>query len=242
WREYKQYFEKDPALARRFQPVHVHEPTVAEAVTILRGLAPVYASSHGVYLRDDAVQAAAELSARYLAGRQLPDKAVDVLDTACARVRISLSTPPEALERLRAEQAAAQRQLEARQRDRAAGLATDGDALKQLQDRLQSLAEDESRLCDAWERQRALAGRLQAGQPLVSHEVSPRLVAEVISHWTGIPVSQLAREHSTRVARFADDLRQRIRGQEQAVQALDRVMRASAAGLSLPDAPTGVFL
>lgn len=271
WREYKQYFEKDPALARRFQPVHVHEPTVAEAVTILRGLAPVYAASHGVYLRDDAVQAAAELSARYLAGRQLPDKAVDVLDTACARVRISLSTPPEALERLRAEQAAAQRQLEARQRDRAAGLTTDDEALHQLQAKLQGLAEDESRLCDAWERQQALAGRLlelrrqlaaaeeaetraalaatqaeldrlQAGQPLVSHEVSPRLVAEVISHWTGIPVSQLAREHSTRVARFAGDLRQRIRGQEQAVQALDRVMRASAAGLSLPDAPTGVFL
>src|SRR5690606_11087288 len=107
WREYKQYFEKDPALARRIQPVQVQEPTVAEAVTILRGLAPVYAGGHGVYLRDDAVRAAAELSARYLAGRQLPDKAVDVLDTACARLRISLATPPEALERLRAEQAAA---------------------------------------------------------------------------------------------------------------------------------------
>src|SRR5690606_37254109 len=138
-----------------------------------------------------------------------------------------------------------------RQRDRAAGLTTDDEALHQLQAKLQGLAEDESRLCDAWERQRALAGRLlelrrqlaaaeeaetraalaatqaeldrlQAGQPLVSHEVSPRLVAEVISHWTGIPVSQLAREHSTRVARFADDLRHRIRCQEQAVYPLGR--------------------
>ncbi|MDH0096661.1 AAA family ATPase, partial [Pseudomonas sp. GD04158] len=81
WSEYKKYFEKDPALARRFQPVQLHEPTVDEAVTILRGLAPVYEKSHGIYLRDDAVVAAAELSARYLAGRQLPDKAVDVLDT-----------------------------------------------------------------------------------------------------------------------------------------------------------------
>ncbi|WP_312966320.1 AAA family ATPase, partial [Stutzerimonas kunmingensis] len=91
WSEYKKYFEKDPALARRFQPVQLHEPSVSEAVTILRGLAPVYEKSHGIYLRDDAVTAAAELSARYLAGRQLPDKAVDVLDTACARVRISLA-------------------------------------------------------------------------------------------------------------------------------------------------------
>ncbi|MDU7558500.1 MAG: AAA family ATPase, partial [Pseudomonas sp.] len=81
WGEYKKYFEKDPALARRFQPVQLHEPTVTEAVTILRGLAHVYEKSHGIYLRDDAVVAAAQLSARYLAGRQLPDKAVDVLDT-----------------------------------------------------------------------------------------------------------------------------------------------------------------
>ena len=271
WREYKQYFEKDPALARRFQPVQVLEPTVAEAITILRGLAPVYAGSHGVYLRDDAVQAAAELSARYLAGRQLPDKAVDVLDTACARVRISLATPPEALERLRAEQAAGQRQLQAQQRDQAAGLALDEAALERLQQQLQARAEDERRLNEHWEQQRQLASRLlelrqqlaatpdeasraalaatqaelaeaQAEQPLVSAEVSPRLVADVISHWTGIPATQLAREHNARIASFAGDLRQRIRGQEQAVQALDRAVRASAAGLNSPDAPTGVFL
>ena len=110
WAEYKKYFEKDPALARRFQPVQLHEPTVSEAVTILRGLAEVYEKSHGIYLRDDAVVAAAELSARYLAGRQLPDKAVDVLDTACARVRISLAAAPESLERLRGELAEGGRQ------------------------------------------------------------------------------------------------------------------------------------
>ncbi|MEX5452489.1 AAA family ATPase, partial [Stutzerimonas stutzeri] len=122
WSEYKKYFEKDPALARRFQPVQLHEPSVPEAVTILRGLAPVYEKSHGIYLRDDAVTAAAELSARYLAGRQLPDKAVDVLDTACARVRISLAAAPEALERLRGEVAEGERQREAMRRDLAAGL------------------------------------------------------------------------------------------------------------------------
>src|SRR5699024_8246069 len=101
--------------------------------------------------RDDAVQAAAELSARYLTGRQLPDKAVDVLDTACARVRISLATPPEALERLRAEQAAGQRQLEAQQRDRAAGLAADSDVLERLRQQLHGLAEEERQLAERWE-------------------------------------------------------------------------------------------
>ena len=289
WSEYKKYFEKDPALARRFQPVQLHEPSVPEAVTILRGLAPVYEKSHGIYLRDDAVVAAAELSARYLAGRQLPDKAVDVLDTACARVRISLAAAPEALERLRGEIAEGERQSEAMRRDLDAGLNIDGEALDTLESRLVAARAELEQVETRWSVQRELAERLleqrkqcaaarlagdeapsdesaeaprasleeleeqlraiqvelasaQAGERLVSFEVCPRLVAEVISHWTGVPLSQLAREHNTKVITFADDLRQRVRGQEQAIQALDKAMRATAAGLNKPDAPVGVFL
>ncbi|MGE6687514.1 type VI secretion system ATPase TssH [Stutzerimonas stutzeri] len=282
WSEYKKYFEKDPALARRFQPVQLHEPSVPEAVTILRGLAPVYEKSHGIYLRDDAVTAAAELSARYLAGRQLPDKAVDVLDTACARVRISLAAAPEALERLRGGVAEGERQREAMRRDLAAGLPVDAAALEQLEQRLIEAGDEIKLLETRWAKQRQLAERLldlrkrtaearndanedgealsldeleaelravqtelaaaQAEQRLVSHEVCPRLVAEVISHWTGVPLAQLAREHNAQVANFAADLRARVRGQEQAVEALDRAMRAAAAGLNKPDAPVGVFL
>ena len=288
WSEYKKYFEKDPALARRFQPVQLHEPSVAEATTILRGLAPVYEQSHGIYLRDDAVAAAAELSARYLAGRQLPDKAVDVLDTACARVRISLAAAPEALERLRGEIAEGERQREAMRRDLDAGLPLDDAILDALENRLMAAHTELQQLTGRWTAQRALAERLlelrkqcaaarptaqreapgeasaaqpdlaaleaelrrvqgelasaQAEQRLVSHEVCPRLVAEVISHWTGVPLSQLAREHNAKVVTFAADLRQRVRGQEQAVAALDRAMRATAAGLNRPDAPVGVFL
>ncbi|MVW73953.1 type VI secretion system ATPase TssH [Pseudomonas sp. R-22-3w-18] len=285
WSEYKKYFEKDPALARRFQPVQLHEPSVDEAVTILRGLAPVYEKSHGIYLRDDAVVAAAELSARYLAGRQLPDKAVDVLDTACARVRISLAAAPEALERLRGEIAEGERQGEAMRRDLDAGLAIDGEALDALETRLVAARAELEQLETRWAVQRELAERLleqrkqcaaarlageeektdeprasleeleaelralqaelaaaQAGERLVSFEVCPRLVAEVISHWTGVPLSQLAREHNRKVITFADDLRLRVRGQEQAIQALDKAMRATAAGLNRPDAPVGVFL
>ena len=282
WGEYKKYFEKDPALARRFQPVQLHEPTVTEAVTILRGLAPVYEKSHGIYLRDDAVVAAAQLSARYLTGRQLPDKAVDVLDTACARVRISLGAAPEKLEQLRDALAQGERQRQAMRRDAQAGLLIDQPALEALELQLAQTDSERTALEARWVEQRTLAEQLlslrqqmaeardtqsdvdgasdmaaldaslnhiqhaltqaQTQERLVSFEVCPRLVAEVISAWTGVPVSQLAREHSSQVASFACDLRARIRGQEQAIQALDRSMRAAAAGLNKPDAPVGVFL
>ncbi|PBJ26563.1 Chaperone protein ClpB [Pseudomonas ogarae] len=280
WNEYKKYFEKDPALARRFQPVQLHEPTVSEAVTILRGLARVYENSHGIYLRDDAVVAAAQLSARYLAGRQLPDKAVDVLDTACARVRISLAAAPHSLERLRGELAEGERQRQALRRDAQAGISIDLQALEALEVRLEAIEDERRTLEIQWAEQRILAERLlslrqqlakareasvdqplsvealeaalhethgtlvaaQVQERLVSFEVCPRLVAEVISAWTGIPLAQLAREHSLKVASFATDLRARIRGQEPAVRALDRAMRAAAAGLNKPDAPVGVFL
>jgi type VI secretion system protein VasG len=289
WAEYKKYFEKDPALARRFQPVQLHEPTVSEAVTILRGLASVYEQSHGIYLRDDAVVAAAELSARYLTGRQLPDKAVDVLDTACARVRISLAAAPQSLERLRGELAEGSRQQQALCRDAEAGLPVDREALDALGSRLVQARNEEEELQQRWLAQQSLAQQLlelrqlwanaqvtgcettvddapqdsvasladletrlqqtrqalaqaQAVERLVSFEVCPRLVAEVVSAWTGVPLEQLAREHNARVASFAMDLRQRIRGQDQAVHALDRSMRATAAGLNKTDAPVGVFL
>ncbi|MFC6339984.1 type VI secretion system ATPase TssH [Pseudomonas sp. CCM 7891] len=279
WSEYKKYFEKDPALSRRFQPVHVHEPTVGDAVTILRGLVPVYEASHGIYVRDDAVVAAAQLSARYLSGRQLPDKAVDVLDTACARVRISLVTAPAELQRLRDELAEGSRQCMALRRDVQAGLSVDEPALQALALRLEEVAREHEVLEQRWGLQRGLAEQMlvlrqqlaeahrdqadaqvidrlgqvlaeshrtllmaQREQRLVSFEVCPRLIAQVISAWTGIPVTQLAREHSSNVLGFSGDLRTRILGQDYAVRVLDRCMRAVAAGLNSDNAPVGVFL
>ncbi|MFH4731451.1 type VI secretion system ATPase TssH [Vibrio diabolicus] len=117
WSEYKKYFEKDPALARRFQLVKLDEPSPEQAALIIRGLRPAYEKSHNVYVRDDAITAAATLSARYISGRQLPDKAIDVLDTACARVNISLNAIPASVETLQQELAAQQRELEALERD-----------------------------------------------------------------------------------------------------------------------------
>ncbi|CAM3134132.1 type VI secretion system ATPase TssH [Pseudomonas floridensis] len=291
WSEYKKYFEKDPALARRFQPVRVLEPTVEEAITILRGLVSTYETSHGIYVRDDAVVAAARLSARYLTGRQLPDKAIDLLDTACARVRIGLTAIPENLERLRARTAEDQRQSDAIRRDAEAGIPIDDQVLSRLEVRLQEQEQQATRLDDSWRRQSAdrqqlltlrkqlaelraqqarvvaagnefsvddyaLIRTLEAEQTriydvlaktsltgrLVNFEVCPKIIAEVLSGWTGIPLSQLAQEYSAKVGSFAGDLKQRIRGQDQAVQALDRSMRAVAAGLNKPQAPVGVYL
>ena len=229
WSEYKRYIEKDQALARRFQPVLVDEPSVTQTVSILRGLVPAYERSHGVYVRDDAVVAAAQLSARYLVGRQLPDKAVDVLDTACARLRTQLAMPPEALQRLHAERAEATRQQLALTRDAQAGLPIDTTALQAVGQQLESI--DQACL--------ALA---QDVPPPRKPQVCPRLIADVISAWTGIPVEQLALEHNDKVLGFAEFLRARILGQEHAVQALDRSLRAVAAGLNNADSPVGVFL
>ncbi|WP_448650932.1 AAA family ATPase [Pseudomonas fluorescens] len=230
WSEYKRYIEKDPALARRFQPVLVGEPSVEEAVSILRGLVPVYEASHGVYVRDDAVVAAAHMSARYLAGRQLPDKAVDVLDSACARVRTRQAMPPEALQHLGAELVQGTRHQQALSRDADRGLPVDAQALQALNLRVQAIEAER------------LALEQQSSQSSDTLEVCPRLVAQVISAWTGIPVAQLALEPNEKILGFADALRARILGQEYAVQALDRALRAVAAGLNKADAPVGVFL
>ncbi|WLH54416.1 AAA family ATPase [Pseudomonas tolaasii] len=233
WSEYKKYIEKDPALARRFQPVLVTEPGVEQAVSILRGLVPVYEASHGVYVRDDAVVAAAHLSARYLVGRQLPDKAVDVLDTACARVRTRAAMPAQTLQQLRAEQAEVSRQHHALSRDLEARLPADAQVLQSLSLRLEAI----ERECGLLEQE--LAQHVPASTRL---EVCPRLIAQVVSAWTGIPVEQLSLEPNEKISGFADALRARILGQEQAVIALDRAMRAVAAGLNKVDAPVGVFL
>ncbi|OYD21098.1 type VI secretion system ATPase TssH [Oceanimonas baumannii] len=266
WSEYKKYIEKDPALARRFQPVQLDEPDPAQAVAILRGLAPHYQQTHGVYLRDDAVVAAAELSARYISGRQLPDKAVDVLDTACARVRISLNSRPAELEALHYRQAGLQRELDARQRDHQAGLMQNEEELSRLAEQVTSLAGQAEATEQLWQQQKALAeqllalrrqdtpdpaqlqalqqqlAELQQSQRLVHYEVSARLVAEVISAWTGIPVGNLVQQRSQQVMHFGEHMQQRIRGQQHAIDALNRSVRASATGISNPDAPDGVFL
>ncbi len=154
WSEYKKYFEKDPALARRFQLVKLDEPSAEQATVILRGLRSAYEKAHGVYIRDDGVEAAARLSARYITGRQLPDKAIDVLDTACARVKVAMEATPRALEQLQRESAVLVRERDAKRRDQSAGHAFDDSADQALGARLQEIEAEQDILKTRWQRER----------------------------------------------------------------------------------------
>ena len=160
WREYKKYFEKDPALSRRFQPVALDEPTPGEAVHILRGLRTVYEKAHQVLIADSALKAAAEMSARYLAGRQLPDKAIDVLDTACARVSLNLSMPPRRLSHVRSELHQLAMEQNLLSREHTLGQTVDADREKELEQRIAGITAESAALEQRWNDQRELVARL----------------------------------------------------------------------------------
>ena len=160
WREYKKYFEKDPALSRRFQPVALDEPTPGEAVHILRGLRTVYEKAHQVLIADSALKAAADMSARYLAGRQLPDKAIDVLDTACARVSLNLSTPPRRLSRVRSELHQLAMEQNLLSREHTLGQSVDAERERELDQRIAVITAESEALEQRWNDQRELVARL----------------------------------------------------------------------------------
>jgi len=160
WREYKKYFEKDPALSRRFQPVALDEPSPAQAVHILRGLRTVYEKAHRVLIADSALKAASEMSARYLAGRQLPDKAIDVLDTACARVSLNLSTPPRRLSHVRSELHQLSMEQDLLSREHTLGQNVDAERESELDARIATLNEEAAELEQSWNDQRDLVTRL----------------------------------------------------------------------------------
>ena len=160
WSEYKKYFEKDAALARRFQLVKLDEPDVETAVLILRGLKDKYEGAHGVTVRDDAIVAAAELSSRYISGRQLPDKAVDLLDTSAARVKILLTAKPDAVEDRERSMQALEREKKALERDRLHGIAIDEARPSQIEEELKRLGEETEKLRERWGKEKDAAHRL----------------------------------------------------------------------------------
>ncbi|MFC3284151.1 type VI secretion system ATPase TssH [Litchfieldella rifensis] len=162
WREYKKYFEKDPALSRRFQPVSLVEPSVEQALVILRGLRDVYERAHGVLVGDSGLRAAADLSARYLAGRKLPDKAIDVLDTASARLSQALDTPPRRLSHLKSEHLAACREREQLDREALLGRRQEDDRETELDARLARLDDELVALESAWQAQRTCVDAILA--------------------------------------------------------------------------------
>ena len=219
--EYRKNIEKDAALERRFQPVLVKEPSVDDTIDILRGLKDRYEAHHRVKITDEAIVAAAELSDRYVTGRFLPDKAIDLMDQAAARVRLRTKTKPQDTKALEEE-------LRRVQREKDEAVANeDFEKAPELRDQVAALR---SELEDAQQGRRPVA------------EVRAEDIAEVVSRATGIPVSQLTVEERERLMLLEEQLHDRVVGQEEAVEAVAEAIRRARAGLSDPNRPIGSFL
>ena len=219
--EYRKYIEKDSALARRFQPIMVGEPSVEDTVAILRGLRDNYEAHHQVRITDEALDAAAELSDRYVTDRFLPDKAIDLIDQAGARVRLRVKTPD-------ADAREHERRLEQLTRDRDQAIAAENyERASELRDQINEVREQTDN-----------AGTTPAGVP----EVTSADIADVVSRATGIPVSQLTEEERDRLLRLEGHLHDHVVGQDDAVAAVSEAVRRSRAGLGDPDRPVGSFL
>lgn len=266
WSEYKQYFERDAALERRFQRVKVDEPDDASACLMLRGLKARYASHHGVHIQDAAVQAAVSLSRRYLTGRQLPDKAVDLLDTASARVRMSLDCEPQVLVRLKAWHAALTLEQQALEQDAQLNGSAASERLTLIAEQQAELQQQQNDLLDQYRHELDLTRQLldarqaeplcsdlcaqlqqrllqaQCNRPMLSLDVDARSVAEVIADWTGVPLGSLLKDEQASLLALEQQLAERVIGQEHALGALAQRLRAAKTGLTDEQAPLGVFL
>ncbi len=285
--EYRKYVEKDAALERRFQKVFVGEPSVEDTVAILRGLKERYALHHRVEITDSAIVAAATLSHRYIADRQLPDKAIDLMDEAASRIRMEMDSKPERMDRLerRLIQLKMQREALKKETDEAARTRR-----RDIEDQIEKLEREYSDLDEIWKSEKALVqgesnikeqveqARLefdaarrrqdlakmselqygvipqlerqleqarateQKGFKLLTNKVTENEIADVVSRWTGIPVSKMLEGEREKLLRMEDDLHRRVVGQAEAVRAVADAIRRSRAGLSDPKRPNGSFL
>ncbi|WP_448852779.1 ATP-dependent Clp protease ATP-binding subunit [Corynebacterium sp. 335C] len=224
--EYRKHIEKDAALERRFQPVNVPEPSVDMTIDILKGLRDKYEQHHRVSITDKALVAAATLSDRYINDRFLPDKAVDLIDEAGARMRIKRMTAPADLQEIDGRIADVRREKEA------AIDAQDFEKAAGLRDTERKLGEERKEREKKW----------RSGASDAITEVGEEQIAEVLANWTGIPVFKLTEEESTRLLRMEDELHKRIIGQEDAVKAVSRAIRRTRAGLKDPKRPSGSFI
>ncbi len=224
--EYQKYIEKDAALERRFQPVYVEEPTIAQVIMILRGLRDTLEAHHKVTITDEAIVAAAELSDRYITGRFMPDKAIDLIDQAAARVKISATARPVDVQELEAEAAQIRREQDyaaaRKQFDRAAELK------KELEQKQKELDE----LLEIWKRDQASA----------TAEVRADHVAQIVSKITGVPVTDLTTEEKDKLLKLEEKLHERVIGQEEAIRAVADAVRLARAGLREGSGPTATFL
>ncbi len=224
--EYRKYVEKDAALERRFQPIMVGEPTVDETIAILEGLRDRYEAHHRVKITDEALRAAARLADRYITDRFLPDKAIDLVDEASSKVRLATTIAPPDLKKLEDEFNRIRTEKEAAIKNEEFEKAAD------LRDKEQRIKEEIDAKKNEWQSKRGMA----------EATVTPEHIAQVVSSWTGVPVSQLAEEETQRLLKLEEILHKRVIGQDEPVQALARAIRRARAGLKDPRRPIGSFI
>jgi len=224
--DYRKHIEKDAALERRFQPILVEEPSVEETIDILRGIKERYEEHHQLLISDEALKAAAELAARYVPDRFLPDKAIDLVDEAASRVRIKRSYAPPSLQE-------AVRGLEGLRKEKETAIGSQQyEYAAALRDREVQLQEKIEKMAQGWEQERSET------KPVVSDED----ICEVVSMWTGIPVTRIASEESQRLLQMEDVLHERVVGQDEAIHIVAKAVRRARAGLKDPKRPIGVFM
>jgi ATP-dependent Clp protease ATP-binding subunit ClpC len=224
--EYQKYIEKDAALERRFQPVFVPEPSVDQTINILRGLRDRFEAHHKVAVNDEAITAAAELSDRYITGRYLPDKAIDLIDQAAARARISMTSRPAEIQEMEAEVKQLRRELDyAKSRKQF-------QKCEQLEAEIKQKEEDTNKSVEAWR------SRVGAG----SQEVRVEHIADIVSNLTGIPVADLTAAEKERLLKMEERLHHRVIGQEEAISAVSDAVRLARAGLKEGRRPIATFL
>ena len=268
WAEYKKHIEKDPALTRRFQPVKVEEPTEEQCCLMLRGIVGVLEKHHLVEIRHSAVTAAVKLSSRYIPGRQLPDKAITLLDTACARVALSQSAVPAQVERIREKIDHLRLELEVLEREAAAGR-PNPDAIAENRAALAAKEEELPGVEQRWSEEKELlkeivearaAARdgsgtaervveledrlaaLQGESPLLMTAVDEGAVARIVEDWTGVPVGRMVRNEIESVLNLAQRLTSRVVGQDHALEMIAKRIITSRAGIDNPGKPIGVFM
>src|SRR5690348_3574931 len=224
--EYRKHLEKDAALERRFQPIQVGEPTLQHTIEILKGLRDRYEAHHRISITDAALVAAATLADRYISDRFLPDKAIDLIDEAGARMRIKRMTAPPDLREFDDRIAGIRREKES------AIDAQDFEKAASLRDKEKTLLSEKAEREKQW----------KAGDMDVVAEVDDEQIAEVLANWTGIPVFKLTEEETTRLLRMEDELHKRIIGQEEAVKSVSQAIRRTRAGLKDPKRPSGSFI
>ena len=295
--EYQKYFEKDKALERRFQTVMVDEPDVVDSISILRGLKERYENHHKVRIKDEAIISAVELSHRYITDRYLPDKAIDLMDEAAAKLRMERDSVPEELDNISRQLKQLEIEREAIKRDVESGTNSDNGAvsarLKDVEEKIANLREEEKSYKSKWEAERALLnkiqqnkqeieqlkfeadraeregdygkvaeiryGKLQAleneikniqeelartqsGDAMVKEEVTSDDIAEIVSRWTGIPVTKMQQSERDKLLHLEQELHKRVVGQDEAILAVSDAVRRSRAGLQDPRRPIGSFI